>query len=127
MVEAPNKSYSDAGLANDWLASEGPGRISRDQGLLAPLAADAPSGTVLGQITASSLYVPLAPAAGDGSQVAAAVLHHKRKINAANQRCTLISRIAEIVDNRLTWPAGITTNQKKTAQGQLAAKFLICR
>ncbi len=123
----PTKTFTDV-FEQDFLMSEGPGRLSRDQAILLASADVKPSGLVLGQITASGKYVILAPAAGDGSQNAAAILLARQKESAAaDQRVTIISRLAELRDLALTWPPGITVNQKAAAIVQLAAKMLIVR
>lgn len=84
-------------------------------------------GTVLGKITASGKFVQLAPAASDGSEAAAAVLYDDVDATAADRPGVVHLRDAEIKSAALVWPAGITTNQKTTALGQLAALGLIAR
>ena len=59
---------------SDVVKNEGRGRISRDEGILASGSGILRPGKVLGRITASTKLVPLAPAASDGSQNAAAIL-----------------------------------------------------
>lgn len=78
---------------------------------LAPTAVDLPSGTVLGKITASGLYVPLNPAAADGSQNFAGILWGTRFINAANQRAAAVVRDVVVNGNLLTYINALTAPQ----------------
>lgn len=84
-------------------------------------------GAVLGKVTASGKYTLLAPAAADGSQVAAAVLLVSCDASAADKTALVAARLTELKGDLLTWPAGITAGQKTTALGQLATAFLIVR
>jgi hypothetical protein len=87
---------------------------------LGPLVAPLDTGTVLGQITATGQWVPLAPAAADGSQVAAGVLLEAMPINASpTLHVPVIVRQAVVQASGLIWPAGITAPQIATATGQL--------
>ena len=103
-----------------FLASEANDTRSRTQGVLAAAAGNnLKSGAVLGKITASGKYTALAPAAADGSQVAAAILCWNTDASAADKRTVGITGEAEVDDQLLLWPAGITTPQKATAVSQL--------
>ncbi len=105
-----------------FLASEANDTRSRTQGVLVSAAGNnLKSGTVLGKVTASGKYTLLAPAAADGSQVAAAILCWITDASAADKRTVVVDRDAEVIDTLLIWPAGITDPQKATAIGQLAA------
>lgn len=123
----PIKTFTDYGKDADFLMSEAPGRISREQVVLGPLTQRTPSGTVLGQVTANGQYVPLNPAASDGSQVAVAILMLGQRANTGTTRATIIARKAEAAAKMLFWPAGITESQKKAAEAQLATKTLLVR
>lgn len=127
MAPMPQKIFSDYGKDAAFLMSEAPGRISREQAVIGPLTARTPGGTVLGQITATGVYVPLAPAANDGSQVAAAILMLGQKVNTGPTRAAIVARQCEVADRMLFFPTGITENQKKAAVAQLATKTILVR
>lgn len=55
---------------------------------VAPQSTEVPVGTVLGQITASDLYVPYAKASTDGSQVAKVILAEPVPASKDNQVAT---------------------------------------
>ncbi|UGB26361.1 head decoration protein [Methylorubrum sp. B1-46] len=112
---------------SDVVKNEGRNRISRDEGTLATGSGILRPGVVLGRITASSKLVPLAPAASDGSQTAAAVLLENVDATAADQRVVVLARHAEVVIQSLEWPAGITETQKSAALAALEAKGVVAR
>jgi hypothetical protein len=66
-------------------------------------------------------YVILAPAAGDGSQTAVAILGYPVD-SATAVKSALLYRYADVNGHDLVWPAGITANQKATAISNLALK-----
>src|SRR5690349_8840599 len=112
---------------SDVVKNEGRNRISRDEGILASGSGALRPGRVLGRLTASSKLVPLAPAASDGSQTAAAVLLENVDATAADQRVVILSRHAEVVLQALEWPAGITATQQAAALAALEAKGIVAR
>ncbi len=124
----PTKTFNDYGRDADFLMSEAPGRISREQAVLAPRPTRTLGGTVLGIVTANGRHAPLAPAANDGSQTAASILMLQRAADPTNpKRCAIVARDCEVNGRLLIWPAGITDNQKKAAEAALAAKGIIVR
>lgn len=84
-------------------------------------------GTVLGQVTASGKYKILAPGASDGTEAAAAILGQGADASTADKIVSIIERGAVLDAANLTWPAGITNNQKTAAIAQLKALGLIVR
>ena len=103
-----------------FLLSEANNTRSREQIVLATAAGNnLKSGAVLGKITASGKYTVLAPTASDGSQTAAGILYWNADASAADQRTVAITNEAEVNDQLLGWPAGITAPQKAAAIGQL--------
>ncbi|UYW32507.1 head decoration protein [Methylorubrum extorquens] len=111
----------------DVVKTEGRNRISRDEGVLATGSGILRPGVVLGRITASSKLVPLAPAASDGSQNAAAVLLENVDATSADQRVVVLARHAEVVLQALEWPAGINATQQAAALAALEAKGVVAR
>jgi hypothetical protein len=111
----------------DVVKTEGRNRISRDEGVLATGSGLLRPGVVLGRITASSKLVPLAPAASDGSQNAAAVLLENVDATSADQRVVILARHAEVVLQALEWPAGINATQQAAALAALEAKGVVAR
>lgn len=127
MARYPEKTYKQV-LDNDFIIAEANGTMSREQILLLR-GAKISSGTVMGKITASGLWKPLDLAAVDGSQNAAGVLMYRRDAltGADTRRSVAIVRNADVNGKALTWPAGITVNQRKAAEAQLAATAVLVR
>lgn len=82
-------------------------------------------GQVVGQVTASGSFVVLAPAASDGSQLAAGVMLDPISPIASTQKATIIARGAVVDPAKLQWPGGITAGQKTTALAQLKALGIV--
>lgn len=102
--------------------------LSNEQAiLLANPSVAYPSGTVLGKITASGKYTALAPAAGDGSQNAAAILYTRKEISATDQRVTIVARRQVVNGNLLTYLNAVTAPQKAAAEAALANAMLMVR
>lgn len=117
--------FTEKNHLGDLLLHEVHPRWTRQKSTLAALSADAPLGSVLGKVTASGKYVPLAPAANDGSQNAAAVLAEDLAESVADQEGITIRRGAVLNAAALVWPAGATTNQKAAALAQLEALGIV--
>lgn len=111
----------------ECIVSEGDHGISRDTILLARHSLTYKSGEVLGQVTISRKYTHLAPAASDGSQTAAAILHQERDATAADTKGVALRRLVQVKDKALVWPAGITDEQKRAAIGHLDARAIVVR
>ncbi len=79
------------------------------------------TGTVMGMITATGHYVQLAPAEGDGSQVAAGIMLHDVDASAGELEAVIINDQSLVVFDELTWPDDITEAQQETAEAQLEA------
>ncbi|WP_166304287.1 head decoration protein [Bradyrhizobium sp. 2S1] len=99
----------------EFILNEANGDLSRDNITIAQNVSIVP-GQVLGKITASSQFVPLNPAANDGSQNAAALPIYPANTGAGQtMQIAAITRAAEVNGNILTWPVGITAAQKAAA------------
>jgi hypothetical protein len=72
-------------------------------------------------------YKILAPAATDGTQIAAGILYGPAAAATADVRGVANVRESVVNAAELTWPVGITTNQKNAAIAQLAALQIILR
>lgn len=86
---------------------------------------------VMGQVVAlngAGKLVPLAPAASDGTEKAVRVLHVDVDASAGDVDQVVTAKRATIVaGSGLTWPVGITTNQKAAAIAQLDALGIVVR
>lgn len=84
-------------------------------------------GTVLGQITASYKWAPLAPAANDGTQVARGILAElESAVVPADDDLVANAYFAGMYrDTDLVWPPGITNSQKAAALQQLADRGIL--
>ncbi len=78
-------------------------------------------------VLTSTKYTILAPAATDGSEVAAGILWDYCDASAADKQATAVVRLATVKSGELTWPAGITAGQKATAIAQLNALNIYLR
>lgn len=127
MARYPAKTFTQI-LDGDFVITEANGTMSREQVLLLR-GAKIEAGTVLGKITASGLYAPLDLAAADGSEDAVAVLRDKRDAlaGADTRRGVVMARNCDLNGKKLIWPAGITVNQRKAAEAQLAATAILVR
>ena len=85
-------------------------------------------GTVLGCVTASGVFAPLAPAAKDGTQIAAAVLLFDCQASASNRpHAIILARHAIVAHHAVVWPDGITAEQQHNAIVQLRAQGILVR
>jgi hypothetical protein len=123
----PAKTYIP-NYDGDFVITEANGTMSREQVLLLR-GVRVEAGTVLGKVTASGLYAPLNLAAVDGSQNAAAVLrdHRDALAGADTRRGVVMVRNCDLNGKKLIWPSGITVNQRKAAEAQLAATSVLVR
>ncbi|WP_299071985.1 head decoration protein (plasmid) [Vibrio cyclitrophicus] len=83
--------------------------------------------TVLGEVTASKELVQLAPAASDGSEVAAAILFRGVDASAETKSGVVNARLTAVRASSLVWPDGITDAEKTAAIKQLKANHIIVR
>jgi hypothetical protein len=109
----------------EGLTSEANGNRSRE--VITLTGGDFPSGTVLGQVTASKKYTELAPGAADGSQVAAAVL--ATNVNAASEDKSAVAfaRDCEWSESLLGFNATLSGAEVITAKAELKALGIIAR
>lgn len=77
------------------------------------------AGTVLAQLTADNKYVQLVPGATDGSEVAKRILTETIVVPAAGDEAANGYRHGEFYDSGLTWPDGISAENKQTAIDEL--------
>ncbi len=110
----------------EFIVSEGNNSISRELVELSPDLILLP-GTVLGKNTATSVYGPLDPAADTGMQMAAGVLWDHVSTDATGGEAVIIARLAEVHQDLLVWPEGITTEQQTTGVEELALLDIILR
>lgn len=115
----------------DVVKTEGPNRISRDEGILASGTSALVSipGLVVGVVTASGKLAPFNPAASNGTENATAILLETVDASAADKRVVLLSGVggAEVVLQSLVWPVGITTTQKTAALAALKNRGIVAR
>lgn len=122
IVNSLNKTDSDV------VKMEPRGHAGRDDVILAANSGALVPGAILGVVTASGKYAPLAPAAVDGTQTAAGILLEPAANSAADQNAVVLVRgTAEVVAQALVWPAGATAAQKATALSQLESRLITAR
>ncbi|WP_422137686.1 head decoration protein [Endozoicomonas sp. ALC020] len=112
--------------AGEFIVSEGNNSISRELVELAPDLALLP-GTILGKNTSTDVYGPIDPAAVTGLQMAAGVLWDHVITDATGGEGVIIARLAEVDQELLVWPEGITDEEKTTAVEELSSLDIILR
>jgi len=85
------------------------------------------AGTVLGKITASGKYTKHATGAADGSQTAAAILYAPCDATSADMPCVVVSRLAEVADDKLIYMTAISAPNKLAAIAALLTTFIVVR
>lgn len=112
----------------DVVKTEGPNRYSRDEVVIASGSGVVEVGAVLGKVTASGKYKPLAPGASDGTQVASRISLEKVDATSADAvRVVVLSRHAEVVQQALVWAGGVNDTQKAAALSQLETAGIVAR
>lgn len=102
-------------------------RFSREETIV-PLGTAVEKGNILGQVTATKKWVPLNPAASDGSQIAKRVaITDIPNTTTADVNTVAMARHCVVKASGLVWPGGITAPQKATALDQLAALNILVR
>lgn len=112
---------------SDVVKDEGRNRISRDDDTLAAGSGIVVTGTVLGQVTATGKFKPLAPAASDGTQTAAAIILETADARTADQTVVNLKRHAQVVLQGLIWPVGINATQQTAALAALENRGIVAR
>ncbi|WGS50844.1 head decoration protein [Paraburkholderia sp. D15] len=113
-----NSIKTQGSVTGEFLLSEGPGRISREQILVA--RGDAlPAGQLLGT-TGTGEYAPYNNAATDGSEVVTAILYGPLAASDEPRAAVGIVRLAEVAAQLL---AGLDA----AARTDLAAHYVIVR
>ena len=118
--------YFEGKHRGEYIVSEASGSLSRDTVTFAQGAAVVTACTVLGLITATGLYVPLAPAANDGSQNAAGISYDNVDVTGGPKQAVITARQTEVNARDLVWGTA-TPAQIAAAKVQLAALSIICR
>ena len=111
--------------AGEFLLSEAESGRSRTQVTVTGGAYEA--GTVMGQLTADGKFTDLKTSGTDGNQNAAGVLYSRVDASTGDMQAVLIDLDAQVIDDLLTWPAGITAAKKDAAVAALLAKGIKVR
>lgn len=120
LTEGSRKAEFIVSEANDWR--------SRDQATVTVPAAGLASGTILGVVTATGVYVRHDAAAVDGSETEAGILFAPFPADAAGDYpATVIVRDAEVNSAELTYEAGADAAQITASNAALAAIGIIVR
>lgn len=84
------------------------------------------AGTVLAKDSGGE-FVQLDDTADDGTEVAAGILYGAVDASEAAKTGVIVSKLAVVADNSLTWPTEISSEDKTAAIAKLAESFLIVR
>ncbi|MBN9033736.1 MAG: hypothetical protein BGO05_07310 [Rhizobiales bacterium 63-7] len=112
---------------SDVVKDEGKNRFSRDEDVLASGSGVVVIGTVLGRVTTTGKFKPLAPAASDGTQTAAAIILQNADATSADKIVVNLKRRAQVVLQALVWPVGINATQRAAALASLEAQGIVAR
>lgn len=97
--------------AGEFLISELPGKISRDEATVTvPAATELVPGTVLGKLSATGKYVPYDDSASDGRETAAGILYAKVENTGgapADKIGVVINFGAEVTEADLVFEEGV--------------------
>lgn len=104
-----------------FLLTEANGQRSRANKTIPSGAGIIVSGQVCATVTATGAVVPLAPAASDGSQNANCISMYKYNATSAAVMGAFIDNDAEVKEEELVWPVGISGPQKLAAVASLRA------
>lgn len=102
-------------VVGDGLKKELPNDMSRETETIVSGAGVLPLFRVLGRVTASGEMTSYDPTAGDGTEVAAAVLIAETDATAAAVPAPVIDWTALFAYNQLNWGAGVTTQAHRDA------------
>ena len=112
--------------AGDFILSEANNNRSRDNLTIAS-GNTVVMGEVCGIITVGGQVAPLDTAAADGSDEAAVISIYAYDASGAAVMGAFITRDAEVKEDGLVWPEGISAGDKTAAITQLAARGIIIR
>lgn len=101
------------------------GQISRETGAYAADNGKVIAGTVLA--TVGGEFVPLDPAATDGSETATSIAMYPVDTTGGVKRGTVTARLTTVQAEVLVWPEGATDEQKTAALAQLETTTIIAR
>lgn len=110
----------------EFLISEAPGTLSREQVIVAAGAGVLAAGTVMGQISEGGKYAPYDDDNVDGTGTAVGILTHQVDAT-ADVKATLIVRLAEVANAKIVWASTNDAGDKTAGLADLAAKFIIAR
>lgn len=122
---AAQTALSEARHMGGFIVSMANGQRSFDRIVLAQGSVGL-AGTVLGKVTATGSFIPCVETAGDGSQVAAAILYAATDASVADTHCAAFTRSAEVNGSELDYGAA-TAPQILAMNGQLAAVGIVVR
>lgn len=111
----------------EFLISEAPGSLSRELVTVASGAGALVAGTVLGKITSGGKYTVYDDDNNDGSETAVGILTHAVDATSADQKASIIVRLAEVSNAKVVWGANNDADDKTAGKADLAATYVIFR
>lgn len=111
----------------DFLISEAPGTLSRETITVASGQGALVAGTVLGKITSGGEYGAYDDDNNDGTETAVGILLHNIDATSAAVKATIIVRLAEVSDAKVTWASTNDAGDKTAGKADLAAKYIVFR
>lgn len=120
-------TYTESQRPLEFLITEAPGTLSRENVTIVSGAGVITAGTVLGQITIGGKYTSYDDDNVDGSEVAAAIALMTVDATTADAACAVIFRLAEVKTDALQWAGTNDAGDKAAGLVDLAAKYIIAR
>lgn len=85
------------------------------------------AGTVMGKVTTDGKHTDLKTSGSDGNQNAAGILYSRVDASEGDMQAVLIDLDAQVIDELLIWPEGITAAKKDAAVAALLTKGIKVR
>ena len=120
-----NRTFNESFHSHEFVIATANGDISLEQGVVTAPADGLDAGTILGQITATGVYVALDTSASDGSEAVAGIL-----LNDAAEgdlQNAILARHAEVTEGRIIYPDGTDAAGKLAINTALKAKDIFVR
>lgn len=115
-----------------FIVSEAPGSLSREEVTVLAGTSVLEPGTVMGE-RADGKWAQLDPDATEGNEAAKGILCSQVDPTdgsggvGSDVKGVVIERLAEVRNDDLIWPSGISTAQQDTAEGELLARNIKIR
>lgn len=113
--------HLDGPRAGHYIADEVSVELSRRVGVIASGSGVVKAGTVLAIDSTSGEFVPLNPGGSNDTDKAVGILYETVDATSGDETCVVSVALTAVNDAELTWPTGISDEDKATAIAELRA------